>query len=131
MACEDDEDCMHACACSNNSSIPPGWRCRRDGEEYNSIPPGWRCRRDGDEYNIPPGWRCRREGDESSNPINLYTTVQRHMQRKLLGYGLEKIYKAQDYMATFCYEDHRGMLTEEAKRQIVQLNKALIHGVNW
>jgi hypothetical protein len=28
-------------------------------------------------------------------------------------------------MTTFCYEDHRGMSTEEAKRQIVQLNKAL------
>ena len=141
MAC-DGTDSSHThdaceCACSHGSRAPrrDGARdvSRRDGASYDVS--RYIYRRDGADYVFrrdgansllrrdgaqepPPGGRCF---DTSS----LHTAVIYHMQRKLLGYCLEKIYKAQDYMATFCYEDHRGFLTEDVKRKVVQLNYAL------
>ena len=137
MACDDtDSPRMHdtcECACDHDSSVSrrdgasyifrrdgASYVFRRDGANYifrrdgaNPLP-----RRDGAQNIFPPQGQC-------FDTLSLRTAVICHMQRKLLGYCLEKIYKAQDYMATFCYEDHRGFLTEETKRKVVQLNYAL------
>ena len=51
--------------------------------------------------------------------------VKYHMQRKLLGYIMQNIYKAHDFMAMFCYEDQRGFITNNVKEILVRLNKAL------
>ena len=51
--------------------------------------------------------------------------VQLHLQKKLVGYILQRIHLVQDFIKTYCYEDHRGFLTEKRKHMVQKLNQAL------
>ena len=118
------DTCIHSCCMGIRREGVDVNRIRREGVDINRI------RREGVDSSSS---QIRREGVDTDNfpPISaaqssLYQmAVRKHMQRKLLGYVLEKIYKANDFMATFCYEDSRSYLTNCVKETVVKLNTAL------
>ena len=48
-----------------------------------------------------------------------------HVQRKLVGFLLSRVYEAIDFLGIVSYQDERGMISEEKKRRVVRVNEAL------
>ena len=57
--------------------------------------------------------------------LTIKDQVHLHLQKKLVGYILQRIHLVQDFIKTYCYEDHRGFLTEKRKHMVQKLNQAL------
>ena len=51
--------------------------------------------------------------------------MRRHLQRKMVGLCLHRIFLGQDFISSFCYEDERGYLTNLSKQMMVQINLAM------
>ena len=55
--------------------------------------------------------------------------LEKHMQRKLVGYAREQLYLIQDFVTTFCYENEKGVMTETKKESMVRMNKVMTRWV--
>ena len=118
----------HRAVCSNHCaddvSLPPG----EAREEYGvcssrravSLPPG-EAR---EEYGVPPGEAC--EIIESEGGADARRKLERHMQCRLLGHVMRAVYTAQDFVASCCKMDTRGVISEEKKRCVAYITRLLI-----
>ena len=58
------------------------------------------------------------EGSVKGRPGQI--ALRRHMQQRLLGFVVARIYEAQDFLGNTCYQDKRNVITEERKRRVVR-----------
>ena len=56
---------------------------------------------------------------------SVQASLRTRMQCKLAGHARSMIFLAQDFVATYCLEDARGFFTEEVKRLVVRMNRAM------